>query len=118
MALNFKQFIPWEDDFDLGKAAKGLLTGGLSSQLELGGEAIGEGLKKGLTLTGKGLGTGARIVGDGFEEGLTGSNKKEMSKPKQEATRELFDPRRRGGKTPNFASLTQGQFNNQPSLIG
>lgn len=44
-----------------------------------------------------------------------------LSNPQVEATKELYDPRRRnrgGSGSNNFSSLTSGQFDSQPSLIG
>lgn len=118
--INVNQFNPFHDDFDGKKSLLALGTLGTSVAAEAALELTGEGLKRGVEDTGKMFGQTQRLLERGYNDGLTGGREKQAKTPaQQEATRELYDPRRRrqGGGT-NFASLTTGQFDTQPSLIG
>lgn len=121
MGFSLRKLNPFDkDNFDPGRALLAIGTGGLSVGVEAGVELTGEALKKAKadkvvqdSLAASGM---MRNVGAG--QGLTGNQPAPMSKPQQEATREIFDPRRRRNSSQNFGSLTTGQFDSQPSLIG
>lgn len=97
-----------------------ILTMGASGGLEVLGENV---LKPTMKTATKEIGRGLGNFGEDIQAGMSlAANNDPLgmanNAAKQEATREIYDPRRRNQKASNFGSLTSGQFESQPSLIG
>jgi hypothetical protein len=108
-----QNYNPFSSDFDSKKGLNNLATFGYAGVAEVASEALGD--------LGGNTTRELKRFSDDIQRGfgkMSSLGDDSLTEPEAAATRELYDPRRRSNKKKQQGSLTTGQTDTQPSLIG